>query len=68
MNWDKISDLMTQHRRVSKKMALELLAGLQSEGLHVVEEDHLIEITGQIPEHPEGFEASCACSLCCSYD
>lgn len=68
MNWDQISDLMAKHKGVSKKVALELLAGLESDGVHAVSEAHLMEMTGKIDQHPDDYESACNCDTCRSYE
>lgn len=32
------------------------------------ERQALLEMTGLMDEHPEGYEGPCLCQLCCSYE
>ena len=68
MNWDQISDHISGTGLLSKQDAFLLLSNIQSVGLHVVTEAHLMEMTTKIDQHPDDYEGACNCDTCRSYD
>ena len=65
--WGKAAELISREIGCSKEKAESAIGLMASNGIHLVMEDHLMQMTAEIDCHPEEYDGPCDCELCRSY-